>query len=156
MVSSYVGSKMLPKFGRNVLLCGLAIILVSFALHAILLDQSASSLTIVCLIGLYGLGNGAVLPFLLNIVLDDVKPGDASIVSGIFSTFQQIASALGIAITGGVFYESLQGETAADYKHALNCALLVGSIFSLFVALVKNTKSRITENIDVKLHMNAD
>lgn len=151
MISSYVGSKMLPKFGRNVLLCGLAIILVSFALHGILLDRSVSSLTIVCLIGLYGLGNGAVLPFLLNIVLDGVKPGDASIASGIFSTFQQIASALGIAIIGGVFYESLQGETAADYKYALNCGLLVGSIFALFVALmlalVKNTKPRIVENI---------
>jgi MFS family permease len=136
MISSYFGSKMLIRFGKNVLLCGLAIILISFILHVIFLNEGTRSLTIIGLIGLYGLGNGAVLPFLLNVVLDDVKPDDASIASGIFSTFQQVASALGIAIIGGFFYGSLHGETAADYKNALDSGLLTGSFFSFLVALM--------------------
>lgn len=136
MISSYIGSKMLVRYGKNVLLCGLAIILISFILHGILLHQGVSRLTIITLIGLYGLGNGAVLPFLLNIVLNDVKPDDASIASGIFSTFQQFASALGIAIIGGAFYDSLHGETTKDYKNALNSGLLIGSLFLFFVFLM--------------------
>jgi EmrB/QacA subfamily drug resistance transporter len=136
MISSYFGSKMLIRFGKNVLLCGLAIILISFILHVIFLNEGTRSLTIIGLIGLYGLGNGAVLPFLLNVVLDDVKPDDASMASGIFSTFQQVASALGIAIIGGFFYGSLHGETAADYKNALDSGLLTGSFFSFLVALM--------------------
>jgi len=136
MASSYVGSKMLPRYGRRILLCGLAVILFSFFLHAVLLREGVISVTIIALIGMYGLGNGAVLPFLLNIVLDDVKRDDASIASGIFSTFQQIASALGIAVIGGVFYDSLHGTTAVDYKQALNSGLLTGSFFLLTVGLM--------------------
>ena len=136
MVSSYLGSKMLSRFGKKVLLCGLAVILISFFLHVVLLRQGISNVIIVALIGLYGLGNGAVLPFLLNIVLDDIQLDDVSIASGIFSTFQQIASALGIAIIGGVFYGNLREGTADKYKQALDSGLLIGSFFLLIVGLM--------------------
>lgn len=136
MVSSYFGSKLLSRFRERVLLCGLTIILISFFLHGVFLRQGVSNVTIIAIIGLYGLGNGAVLPFLLNIVLDDIKLDDVSIASGIFSTFQQIASALGIAIIGGVFFGSLRGETTADYKQALDSGLVTGSLFVLTVGLM--------------------
>ncbi|MGV3601096.1 MAG: MFS transporter [Dyadobacter fermentans] len=136
MASSYLGSKLLSRFREKVLLCGLTIILISFFLHGVFLRQGVNNVTIIAIIGLYGLGNGAVLPFLLNIVLDNIKLDDVSIASGIFSTFQQIASALGIAIIGGVFYGSLRGETTADYKQALDNGLLTGSFFLLTVGLM--------------------
>lgn len=74
-----------------------------------------------------------VLPFLLNVVLDRVPVADAGIASGIFSTFQQIASALGIGIIGGVFYETLT-DASADYKLALDNGLFVGLGFAVIVA----------------------
>lgn len=136
MLSSYMASKLLVKFGKRILLLGLALIMVSFVLHILLLDRSAGTFTIVALIGLYGFGNGTVLPFLLNIVLDNVPTGDAGIASGIFSTFQQIASALGIGLIGGVFYNSLHGDSSEAYQHALQNGLLAGMGCLVVVAVM--------------------
>lgn len=133
MLSSFAASKLLPRFGKNVLLAGLGIIIISFFLHILWLDYQTEALAVIALIGLYGLGNGMVLPFLLNVVLDRVPVADAGIASGIFSTFQQIASALGIGIIGGVFYETLTGASA-DYKLALDNGLFVGLGFAVIVA----------------------
>ncbi|MCF0072745.1 MFS transporter [Dyadobacter sp. CY261] len=145
MLSSFLASKQLMRFGKNVLLAGSLIIMTSFILHIFLLHHAAA-LTIISLIGLYGLGNGLVLPFLLNVVLDEVPTSDAGITSGIFSTFQQIASALGIGIIGGVFYESLTGNALADYKIALDNGLIVGLAFLVIVfcllGLTKGTRGR--------------
>lgn len=144
-VNGCAASKLLPRFGENVLLAGLGIIVISFVLHVLLVDYKTEASVVVSLIGLYGLGNGMVLPFLLNVVLDQVPVSDAGIASGIFSTFQQIASALGIGIIGGVFYQTLTGASA-DYKLALDNGLFVGLGFAIVVAgmllVTQNSKSR--------------
>ncbi|VTR51190.1 Major Facilitator Superfamily [Sphingobacterium thalpophilum] len=86
------------------------------------------------LIGLYGLGNGLVLPFLLNVVLDSIEEKDAGAASGIFSTFQQTASALGISIIGGIFYSVLEHEYFKNnYLFALQVGLSVGIFFLIIV-----------------------
>jgi MFS family permease len=90
----------------------------------------------ISLIGMYGLGNGLVLPFLLNIALDNVPPKFAGTSSGIFSTFQQVASALGISIIGDVFYNSILFDTPGYYKMALDNGLISGIICLLVVALM--------------------
>ena len=147
MLSSLAASKLLVRFGKNTLLLGLGIIMTSFILHIHLLNHQTEALMVISLIGLYGLGNGLVLPFLLNIVLDRVPVSDAGITSGIFSTFQQIASALGIGIIGGVFYQTLAGgDTFENYKHALDNGLFVGLAFAIVVVgmllLIPNSNSR--------------
>lgn len=136
MLSSYMASKLLVKFGKNILLLGLGFILISFVLHVLLLDRTAGTFTVIALIGLYGFGNGAVLPFLLNMVLDNVPTRDAGIASGIFSTFQQIASAMGIGLIGGVFYNSLHGFSFEAYQYALQNGLLAGMGCLLVVAVM--------------------
>lgn len=133
MLSSFVASKLLARFGKNVLLAGLGTIMMSFILHILLMDYKTEASVVISLIGLYGLGNGLVLPFLLNVVLDKVPVSEAGIASGIFSTFQQIASALGIGIIGGVFYQTLT-DASADYKLALDHGLFVGLSFAIVVA----------------------
>ncbi|SDG89441.1 drug resistance transporter, EmrB/QacA subfamily [Dyadobacter soli] len=135
MLSSFVASKLIGRHGKYILLTGLGIIMSAFILHILLLDHRAPSALVIALIGLYGLGNGLVLPFLLNIVLDGLPVSDAGITSGIFSTFQQIASALGISIIGGVFYQTLaDGVSFERYKHALDNGLLVGLTFAAVVS----------------------
>lgn len=101
MGSAFAASKLIVRFGKRVLQAGLLIILLSFVL------QLYSGIHIMLLIGIYGLGNGMILPSLLNIALGSVPVKFAGVAAGVFSTFQQTASALGISILGGVFYYAL-------------------------------------------------
>ncbi len=134
MGSAMLASKLLVKYGKNVLLAGLLLIFVSFVLQIKMFSTENQPFLHMLLIGVYGLGNGMVLPFLLNIVLDSVPARYAGTSAGIFSTFQQIASALGISIIGGVFYSSISGETTAAYKIALDNGLIAGIACMVLVA----------------------
>ncbi|PUV24044.1 MFS transporter [Sphingobacterium athyrii] len=134
MISSVFAGKLLPRYGKRVLQLGLSIILVSFILQIIFFSHGDLPFISMLLIGLYGLGNGLVLPFLLNVVLDNIEEKDAGAASGIFSTFQQTASALGISIIGGIFYSILEHEYFRnDYLFALKVGLSVGIFFLIIV-----------------------
>ncbi|MBC9929112.1 MFS transporter [Chitinophaga qingshengii] len=132
MLSSVVASRLLVKYGKKVLLTGLLLIGIAFILQYSCGDDRV---TTVALIALYGLGNGMVLPFLLNIVLDKVPVQDAGAASGIFSTFQQTASGLGISIIGGIFFAVLpSGAHANGYMEALRYGLAAGTVCLVVVA----------------------
>lgn len=134
MLSSVVASRLLVKYGKKVLLAGLLMIFVSFVLQ---FQGISGPVGTISLIALYGLGNGMVLPFLLNIVLDKVPVEDAGAASGIFSTFQQTASGLGISIIGGVFFTTLaQGIHPNAYTEALQCGLGAGMACLVIVAVM--------------------
>lgn len=149
MLSSFIASRLLVSRGKQVLLSGLLIILLSFLLQIILLPHIHHSWLVIMLIGMYGFGNGMVLPFLQNIVLDTIPVEAAGTSSGVFSTFQQLASALGISIIGGIFYGSITGDTTAAYQYALNNGLWAGIICLIIVAgmlmLLPSANDRKTE-----------
>ncbi|RNL90641.1 MFS transporter [Sinomicrobium pectinilyticum] len=128
MISSLVASKQLVKYGKNVLFTGLFIIFLSFVLQSLFFTAVTPPFVSIMLIGLYGLGNGMVLPFLLNIVLNNVPQKHAGIASGIFSTFQQTASAFGISIIGGVFYSVIEGKSAQEYTLGIEYGLIINMI----------------------------
>ncbi|MBC9915537.1 MFS transporter [Chitinophaga varians] len=133
MLSSVIASRLLVRYGKKVLQAGLLMIFIAFLLQLVGVNGPAGT---VALIALYGLGNGMVLPFLLNIVLDKVAVEDAGAASGIFSTFQQTASGLGISIIGGVFFAVLQSDIHPnDYTEALRYGLGAGMV-CLFVVAV--------------------
>ncbi len=134
MASALLAGKLLVTYGKFVLLAGLLIIFISFVLQIALFSTEKDPFLHMALIGLYGLGNGMVLPFLLNIVLDSIPTRYAGVSAGIFSTFQQIASALGISIIGGVFYSSVYQETTAAYTSALDYGLIAGIVCMALVA----------------------
>jgi EmrB/QacA subfamily drug resistance transporter len=58
---------------------------------------------------LSGLGMGAAIAPLFQTVLWTVPPRDTGSGSGALQSFQQIGSALGIAVTGQIFFSSLEG-----------------------------------------------
>lgn len=129
MISSILASRLIVRFGKGVLQAGLIIILISFLLQLFFFTPSVGSLPVVLLIGLYGLGNGLVLPFLLNIVLKSVPVKFAGVAAGVFSTFQQTASALGISILGGVFYYVVNSHPSLpDYSKALDWGLIASIV----------------------------
>jgi len=136
MLSSVVASRLLVKHGKKVLQLGLCVIFVSFILQIFFFTTHTSPFLAILLIGIYGLGNGLVLPFLLNIVLDSIPDNYAGVSSGIFSTFQQTASALGISIIGGIFYASIKGNNTIEFVEAISNGLIASIACLVMVALM--------------------
>ncbi|MDB5121662.1 MAG: hypothetical protein JWN56_2880 [Sphingobacteriales bacterium] len=135
MISSIVAAKLIVKYGKRVLQAGLLIILLSFILQILFFKTYVSSLNIHLLIGLYGLGNGLVLPSLLTICLNSIPEKFAGVAAGVFSTFQQTASALGISILGGVFYYVLDdNKRSIDYSKAFEYSLSASIVCLVLVA----------------------
>ncbi|WP_426586091.1 MFS transporter [Mucilaginibacter sp. R-33] len=133
MASSFFASLLIVRFGKWVLQVGLVLILISFLLQLRFFEPHVSWITINLLIGLYGLGNGLVLPSLLTIGLKSIPTKFSGVAAGVFSTFQQTASALGISLLAGIFYQVLAFDKAhPDYKKAFDYSLS-GSIAFLFI-----------------------
>ena len=135
IISSLVASKLIVRFGKRVLQVGVVLLVIAFSLQIEFWKPGVDAWLIVLLMGVWGLGNGLVLPSLLNIVLKSVPAEYAGAAAGIYSTFQQTASALGVSIIGGIFfYFSKQGWQSA-YKAGLIailiCVLLVGIMLYL-------------------------
>jgi EmrB/QacA subfamily drug resistance transporter len=150
--SSVTASKLLPKFGKLIPQIGVIIIILSFSLQILFFKAQVSSLVIFILMGMYGLGNGLVLPSLLNLALKGVPQKFAGAAAGVYSTFQQTASALGVCIIGGIFYNvanvaphTLNYTKAFDYSTFTNIACLV--LTGLMLSLLPKTKNEIVESV---------
>ena len=77
-----------------------------------------------------------VLPSLLTIVLRSIPAKLAGTASGVFSTFQQTASALGICIIGGVFYHVIDIHPHPDYLIAFKSGMAADIICLIMVAII--------------------
>lgn len=135
MVSSVAASRLIIRFGKRVLQIGALIMGLGFFLQMNLLKPGTNPVLIVSLMSIWGLGNGLVLPSLLNVALKSVPPQYAGAAAGVYSTFQQTASALGVSIIGGAFfYFAHQGwQTAyhAGIGLILFCVLMVSFMLYL-------------------------
>lgn len=126
--SSILASKLIVRFGKLVLQVGVVILALSFFLQIQLWKPGVDTWLIIALMGLWGLGNGLVLPSLLNIVLKSVPANHAGAAAGIYSTFQQTASALGVSIIGGIFFYFSQENWQIAYKAGI-IAILICTVF---------------------------
>ncbi|TDQ08243.1 MFS transporter [Pedobacter metabolipauper] len=139
-LSSVTASKLLPRYGKLIPQSGILIIILSFALQIHFFKSSVSGGIIFILMGIYGMGNGLVLPSLLNLALKGVPQKFAGAAAGVYSTFQQTASALGICIIGGIFYSVADtGSNTWNYTKAFEystyanilCLVLTGLMLAL-------------------------
>lgn len=153
-VSALISSKLIVRFGKRVLQAGVVLLLVSFLLQLWIFKPGVSSITIILIMGLYGLGNGLVLSSLMNITLRSIPSNFAGAASGVYATFQQTASALGISIIGGLFYAVIEPVSnpaqtlkAFDYATSANilCLLMVG-----FMLYILPTTKQEPANISLK------
>ncbi|RRA98098.1 MFS transporter [Larkinella rosea] len=135
IVSSVAASKLIVRFGKRVLQVGVVLLALAFYLQMQLWKPGINPGLIIGLMGIWGLGNGLVLPSLMNIALKNVPAQYTGAAAGIYSTFQQTASALGVSIIGGLFfYYSRYGwQTAyqAGVTGLLVCVVLVGIMLFL-------------------------
>jgi MFS family permease len=72
----------------------------------------------------WGLGNGLILPSLMNVGLKSVPAEYAGAAAGVYSTFQQTASALGVSIIGGVFFYFVPQGWQTAYHAGIGMILL--------------------------------
>ncbi len=135
VVSSVMASRLIVKYGKRVLQVGVVILAIAFYSQMTLWKPGISMGLVIGLMGTWGFGNGLVLPSLLNIALKNVPSQYAGGAAGIYSTFQQTASALGVSVIGGIFfYFSKEGwQTAYHFGIIciLICLLMVGIMLQL-------------------------
>lgn len=107
--------------GALTVLCGLT------ALRLLISGADTSAVLLVLLVPLFavGLGTGALIPALFQRVLSRVAGADAGAGSGVLQAFQQVGMALGIALQGQIFFQTLgQPAEAGAFLPAAETTLL--------------------------------
>ncbi|RQO37558.1 MFS transporter [Chryseobacterium sp. KBW03] len=124
VVSSVMASRLIIKYGKRVLQIGVLILFIAFYLQMTLWKPGISNGLVIGLMAAWGFGNGLVLPSLLNIALKNVPSQYAGGAAGIYSTFQQTASALGVSVIGGVFFYFSKESWQTAYHFGIICILI--------------------------------
>jgi EmrB/QacA subfamily drug resistance transporter len=131
------GAVLTPRFGRHVLHAGFALLVAGVLGTYAVLDAQQLSVTALQLAGpllVAGIGVGFVAGSLFGFVLAAVGDDEVGSASGILNALQQLASAIGIAVLGTVFFGALpKPGHVAGLEHV---ALLVSAIAVAGMALV--------------------
>ncbi|MEI9921666.1 MAG: MFS transporter [Bacteroidota bacterium] len=140
-MSSVLASKFILRYGKRVLQAGALFMALTFVLQILFLKPGVPVWAIVLLMGGWGLGNGLVLPSLLNIALKSVPVQYAGAAAGVYSTFQQTASALGVSIIGGIFfYFSRDGWQVAYTAGIIAILVCVAFVYLMLYILPDRTR----------------
>jgi EmrB/QacA subfamily drug resistance transporter len=125
------------RYGRRLLAVG-ALVLASG--HGLLLAAvtdvgvGGSVLPLIPGLVLIGTGMGLMIVPLTSTIMGSVAPEQAGAVSGALATMQNVGAALGVAITGVIFFGALHG----GYAHALELSL--AQLAALLVAVAALTR----------------
>jgi EmrB/QacA subfamily drug resistance transporter len=106
LLASVSTSRLLTRYGRNLLTAGALVQATGLVATAELLMRSWPNVPLVelgALLAVVGSGQGLVLSPLFGVVLSRVPVNEAGIGSGVLVTTQQISLALGVATLGNVF-----------------------------------------------------
>lgn len=132
-VAAAVAPRLSAKHGRRIITRGA---LVLAAGHALLLaavleigTRGSLALLVPGLIAV-GVGMGLVLAPLAGTILTAVDPARAGAASGMVSTMQNVGNAVGVAVTGVIFFGAVNG----GYAHAFELAALELGVLLVAVA----------------------
>jgi EmrB/QacA subfamily drug resistance transporter len=121
LVSSGAAARLAPRFGRGVTMVGALIIAAGMASLIVVVHHYGATVSTWDLTpGLVaaGLGLGAVIAPLADIVLDGVPGQHAGSASGVFNTGLQLGNSVGIAVIGVIFF-GLLGTQSATAAHTV-------------------------------------
>ncbi|RKE23202.1 MFS transporter [Streptomyces sp. TLI_171] len=139
-VASTIGGRIVVRFGRRLIVVGLATVAVGLALAALTVHLFngpyvgwATALPLL----LAGLGSGLVVSPNQALTLSDVPVARAGSAGGVLQTAQRIGSAAGIATVGATFFAHL--HTPADYPAAfqLSLAVVIGFVLLALAAALR-------------------
>lgn len=137
IAASLVSAKLIMRYGKNSLIAGLLLLIASMVMQAILFDGPCSILNRYFLLFLHGNGVAMVLPSFANIALKMLPEDLAGNASGVYSTFQQLFGAIGIALVGGVFYAiSNNGKDFRTLELAFQCGIAIDVVCLIAVVIV--------------------
>ena len=128
LLSSGAAARLVPRFGRGVTMAGALIIAAGMgSLIGIVHHYGVGVSTWDLVPGLVaaGLGLGAVIAPLADIVLDRVPAQHAGSASGVFNTGLQLGNSIGIALIGVIFF-GLLGTQSASAAHTVAPQLRAG------------------------------
>jgi EmrB/QacA subfamily drug resistance transporter len=143
VVASSFAPGLSARHGRRVIAAG-ALILASG--HALLFEAVAEvgvggSLALLAPgLLLVGAGMGLVLAPLAGTILQTLEPERAGTASGLLTTVQNVGNALGVAVTGVIFFGALHG----GYAHAFELAAAELALLLLAVAALTRLLPRLT------------
>ena len=125
-IGTAIAAPLAARGGRNLIALGGLLQAAAFGWYAIVVGDQGAGLSgweLVWPLGLSGIGMIVLAVPLMDVALATVPSDDAGAASGVFNTFQQLGSALGIAIVGVVFFGVLgEGGSAERYTEALQAA----------------------------------
>ena len=122
-ISSLKGRKLHARYGRDIITIGAASALIGVIGLLIVVTVSglsSNSLELSPTLAMIGIGNGLVIPLIVQGVLQSVPSSRTGAASGMLTTTQQFAMVLGIAAVGTLFFAR---EASAGIVSALQFGL---------------------------------
>jgi EmrB/QacA subfamily drug resistance transporter len=129
ILTSFLSARLVLRFGKTVLIFGVLLLISAIILQLVLFYYPIVDFRGYVIMFLHGVGVALVLPSFANIALKNLPQNMIGNASGVYSTVQQLFGALGITLTGSVFYYLVKGNT--DFKHFYN-AFFYGTFIHLF------------------------
>lgn len=129
ILASFLSARLVLRFGKTVLIFGVLLLISAIILQLVLFYYPIVDFRGYVIMFLHGVGVALVLPSFANIALKNLSQNMIGNASGVYSTVQQLFGALGITLTGSVFYYLVKGNT--DFKHFYN-AFFYGTFIHLF------------------------
>lgn len=120
LVSSGAAARLAPRFGRAVTMTGALITTAAAGGLIITVSHYGAAVTTWDLtpgLAATGIGLGAVIAPLADIVLAGVPRRDAGSASGVFNTGLQLGNSIGIAVIGVIFFGLLGAQAAPAASH---------------------------------------
>ena len=134
LISSGAAARLAPRFGRGVTMAGALIIASGMAGIIATTHHYGPAVTtwelVPSLVGV-GLGLGAVIAPLADVVLARVPQQDAGAASGVFNTGLQLGNSIGIALIGVIFFGiigSQSGPAASAVAPALRSGVVAAGV----------------------------
>ena len=137
LVSSLLMPRLVPKYGRSVITFGAVTQLAGLAVLIVSLESAWPEVGVAQLAGglaVMGFGQGLLMPSLIRVVLSEVPLSDAAVGSGVFTTTQQVALALGVATLGTLFV-SLAPAARFGTLHAAELILGLQALVAAGIAV---------------------
>ncbi|HHZ07180.1 MAG TPA: MFS transporter [Rhizobiales bacterium] len=143
LVASIASGRLGARWPRQRIVAGALSLVVGMVVLRVIVSATGDAVdhwTLVAPLALCGFGLGVGISPMFQTVLSTVPPRDAGSGSGALQSFQQIGSAIGIAIVGQIFFSSLAGALAggssrhAAFVHSLEAALVYETLAFLAVA----------------------
>ena len=122
-LSSLKGRSLHARYGRDIISAGAATALIGVVGLAVVVTVSglsADSLELSPVLAMIGIGNGLVIPLIVQGVLQSVPSRSTGAASGMLTTTQQFSMVLGIAAVGTLFFAR---EASAGIVSALQFGL---------------------------------